>query len=363
MPSLVYFDTPHLYYLPQYLPVYAELNRRGIACEFVIYRHPEQREWLESAVQREQLPVVWAESDSQAVAHYQQTPASWIIFGNNFNRLSELPASSRTALLYHGIGVKDCYYDANLLEMDVRFVEGEHRSREIRHRFADARLAEVGFAKLDPLFESQPNDSTDSRFELASAGLDPNKPTLLYAPTFYPSSIELMALDWPAQFSDYNIIIKPHHFSLTHSRYAAQRERLQHWQQYDNVYLASMEDYSLLPFMATADLLISEASSALFEFAALDRPVIWCDFIKLRWSYRGPLRFRHRRRMDQSIKRYEDIALHVSDYRHLHDAVTSQLSDPAAFSKVRQQYSAELIGPRDGQASRRIVGYLFPASD
>ncbi|RTZ98978.1 MAG: CDP-glycerol--poly(glycerophosphate) glycerophosphotransferase, partial [Deltaproteobacteria bacterium] len=35
---IIYFDTLHLYYLTQYLPVYRELVRRGIEAVFVFYR-------------------------------------------------------------------------------------------------------------------------------------------------------------------------------------------------------------------------------------------------------------------------------------------------------------------------------------
>src|SRR3546814_14039365 len=78
--------------------------------------------------------------------------------------------------------------------------------------------------------------------------------------------------------------------------YAAQRRKLDVWGRHANVHVADLAAYSLLPYMGSADLMISEASSALFEFAALDKPIVWCDFLKLRWSYRGPLRFRSEER-------------------------------------------------------------------
>ena len=70
-------------------------------------------------------------------------------------------------------------------------------------------------------------------------------------------------------------------------KYQKQRNLLQHWDTYDNVYLAKVDDYSLLPFLKSADLMISDASSAIIEFAALNKPVIWCTFLQLRWNYRG----------------------------------------------------------------------------
>lgn len=46
---------------------------------------------------------------------------------------------------------------------------------------------DTGYAKLDPLIN---NESLG--FSCEQLGLDSKKPTVLYAPTFYPSSIEKM---------------------------------------------------------------------------------------------------------------------------------------------------------------------------
>lgn len=74
-----------------------------------------------------------------------------------------------------------------------------------------------------------------------------------------------MPEDWPEAFPDCDILLKPHFFSMTMPAYRRQRARLEAWAaRYDHVSLAGAADYSLLPYMARADLLISEASSALF---------------------------------------------------------------------------------------------------
>lgn len=358
MPQSVYFDIPHLYYLPQYQPVYDELKRRGAQCTFVFYEKPEP-ELLHSVIRQYDLPVKWVPNEEAALALYRDDKPDWVIFGNDFLGLKTLDKNAtRCALLFHGsgTGVKGASLSAGLGEVDVRFVSGPARLPIFRKLYPNVDLVLVGFAKLDPLFgpaEQQP------RFDLATLGLDPAKKTLLYAPTFYPSSIENMGKDWPKQFTEYNILIKPHDFTLNKKRYRHQLDRLYQWAKYDNVWLAKPTDYSLIPFMATADMMATDTSSAIFEFASLDKPVIVCDFVRLRWSYRGPLRFRLRKRLDASTEQYQDIASHAARFKNLKTIVDEQMQQPEKLSTRRLKYAEEIMGQRDGKVAQRIVDYLL----
>jgi CDP-glycerol glycerophosphotransferase (TagB/SpsB family) len=111
--------------------------------------------------------------------------------------------------------------------------------------------------------------------------------------------------------------------------------------------------------MRAADVLVSEASSAMFEFAALDRPIVWCDFVKLRWQHRGPLRFRFEARMDRSIERYADIGAHAATPGALAGVIRAELAAPARHAPKRRQYTAELIGPTDGRTGERIAAVML----
>lgn len=348
----VIFDVQHLYYLPQFLPVQRELAARGHDTLFVFHEELENREALVAA--SEGLPHLQVRGAGDAHREYVAREPDWLIFGNGYDHLEELPQRTRTALLYHGIGVKRCYYGAGLMRMDLRFVEGEYRERELQRKYPEAKLRAVGFAKLDPLFR----DADAVRLDLARHGLDPSLPTVLYAPTYYPSSIERLPPDLPARFEGFNLLVKPHHFSWTKSYYSAQRRRLEAWSEFDNVHVAGVAEVSLLPFMAAADILVSEASSALFEFAALDKPVVWCDFFHRRWGHRGPLAWRLEKRMDRSIERYADIAAHAAAPEALLEVIKGELASPSRLAAIRARYTRELIGPTDGHASRRIADAL-----
>lgn len=347
------FDVLHLYYLPQYLPVYHQLIKQGVKAEFVFY-HGAHDDLLTHIITSEDLSSSWVANAQEARDYYLSTRANWIIFANSFAFLDSIHTVSKTAQLGHGIGPKASYYTKSDTAMTVRFVEGSYRRERLQKMYPDDCFVDVGFCKLDPIIN---NEAVG--FNLSALSLDPDKPTLTYAPTFYPSSIERFPRDWPADFPEFNILIKPHYFSLAKEKYAKQKRLLEHWAQYDNVYLAKPQDYSLVPFLATSDLLISDASSALFEFAALNKPVIWCDFLQLRWTYRGIFSYRFKRRMDQDYAEYADIAVHATSYPDLKQLVASQHDNPDALAEKRLALSEKLAGKLDGKASNRIVDFLI----
>jgi hypothetical protein len=351
---MICFDVLHPYYLPQYFPVAAELQKRSVSVTYVIYKSVDQQSVLESLVNKHQLNVVWVNDEVEALEFYLLNKPKWIVFGNAFASASRLKGISQTALMQHGVGPKSVYYTVSKGDIEVRFVEGQYRLKRLQNMFPEKVFIDTGYAKLDPIIQGD-----EPGLDLASLGLDTRKKTLLYAPTFYPSSIEAMAKNWPAEFSEYNILLKPHYFSLSKSNYKKQKALLTHWASFDNVYLAPAEEANLLPFMVSADVLISDASSALFEFAALNKPVVWCDFYHLRWSYRGIFKFRFKNRVDQDLYRYADIAAHAKTYKQLKQIVDQQIADPGLFAPQRTQYTAELVGVVDGLCSQRIADYLL----
>ncbi len=355
---MICFDVLHPYYLPQYLPVAKELARRNVSVKYVIYTNEEQKNTLNHLVEQYSLDVVWVDDEVHALNYYLKTKPQWVIFGNAFSAAAQLRGISYTALMQHGVGPKSVYYSVSKGDIDVRFVEGQYRLARLQEMFPEKEFIDTGYAKLDPIIKGD-----EKGLDLASLGLDPTKKTLLYAPTFYPSSIEEMSENWPEEFSEYNILLKPHYFSLTKKTYHKQKKLLTHWSNFNNVYLAPVEEANLLPFMASADVLISDASSALFEFAALNKPVVWCDFYHLRWSYRGIFKFRFEKRIDQDLYRYADIAVHAKTYKQLKHAVNQQVTTPELLAPKRAEYTAELVGVVDGCCSQRIVDYLLNKRD
>lgn len=351
----VVFDILHLYYLPQYLPVIDVLKQHTQEIKLVGYRTDDTDLNLivEQALADTNIKYEIVENWQQALTLYLHDKPDWIVFGNAVSDLEQLHQNSKTVLMQHGVGPKSCYYDVSQNPTTVRFVEGEKRLVNLTEMFPKGTFVDTGYAKLDPAI----NKST-GKITLSGLGLDEKKPTLLYAPTFYPSSIELFDKTFPSEFENYNIILKPHFFSLTKQRYKSQKQLLEAWGKHKNVYLAGIEEFNLLEFMAISDVLISDASSAIFEFAALDKPVVWCDFYKLRWSYRGIFSFRFKKRIDESIKVFHELCERASNYNELKKCINEALDDPDAKQAIRRSVIDEYVGKVDGLCSQRIVNYL-----
>jgi len=345
----VAFYAEQLYYLPQYLPVIHKLRERGHRVD-VLLRFDTTVQALFPDRCIPGLPDLrLVDSTVEAYAELRRLAPDWAVFGSYLAEQDILSPNTRTALIYHGIGVKNVLFDPRLDRFDLRFVESQRVLDELllRHPALRPKLALVGFAKLDPLFSPQ-----------AGLPATTQAPTVLYAPTFYPSSLELMPRRLSTLLPGVRWIVKPHFFSWTIGKYAAQRRRLHAWAEEPGVEVLGAQHYNLVPLMARADVLVSDASSALFEFAALRRPVVWCRFQKLRWNYRGLFRWRLGDRIDPQTSRYEAIASCVDRADQLSGTLDGLLSRPYQASRDREELVEYLIGERDGRVSERIAQEL-----
>jgi len=349
----VYFDVQQLYYVPQYSPVQQRLEILGVECIYVFYRDVSLVQQQEAVAISLGARVIWVADQCEARELYLKDSPSWVVIGNYFEGLEAVHVNSKTALLSHGIGPKSCYYTVSDSMPSVRFVEGPYRAKRLEGLYPYSKFVDTGYAKLDPVV-----NGTLGGCNLGDLGLDSTKITLLYAPTYYPSSIECFSKDFPHNFKEYNIIVKPHFFSLTNPKYKKQKMLLESWSKAENVYLAGVDEVNILPFMAISDLLISDASSTLFEYAALDKPIVWCDFYKLRWGYRGLFKYRFDNRMDADLYKYSDIALHAKSYGDLKGCVDSQIESPQEFSEKRMKHSLQLAGVVDGKVGLRIAQFM-----
>ncbi|MFT6920695.1 MAG: hypothetical protein ACJA2G_003347, partial [Cognaticolwellia sp.] len=86
----VFFDVQHLYYLPQYLPVYNELTEMGIDCEFILHRQTHLNDVLDAYVKTHKLSYFWANDKAEAHNIYLTEKPEWIIFGNAIDGLEKI---------------------------------------------------------------------------------------------------------------------------------------------------------------------------------------------------------------------------------------------------------------------------------
>lgn len=154
---------------------------------------------------------------------------------------------------------------------DLYLTQGPYfteRFSQLSRRHGDFAVQETGWPRLDHLFDG----SLDSTAARAQLGLQPNQSVLLYAPTFSPrlTSVPdlLPRLPELAAALEMQVVVKFH--PLMDARWVDQCRDLAAG--HVSVLLASDADVS--PCLLTADLLLSDTSSVVYEALLLDKPVV-----------------------------------------------------------------------------------------
>jgi len=208
-------------------------------------------------------------------------------------------------VLQHGLSDKAAFGTAwaedPLADVDVIFLagpifrEGSLRRYQEMHSasFGRIRLVNIGLPKTDELFRQ-----TDARKKVvASLQLNPNLPTVCYAPTFeHTASLEKCGVDIIRTLArlDANIIVKLHHCSLKMpdaAPWIVKETGGKDWRaivkemerQYPNVKLAVHGNAT--PYLIASDVLVSDASGVAYEFVLLNRPIVFFDVPELFEEY------------------------------------------------------------------------------
>ena len=341
------FHAHHLYYLPQFFPV-ARALAEAFEISFTISSRATAAE--AAIMQAEIARQGWGLTDEDDLKRgIFQTDVLVVGQSRDADRLAG--PDTLVVLLFHGIGVKLVFYSDTNPRVNRRFVESEYRRDQCLAVNRQLPTRAVGFAKLDPLL----NGELQAEYPLPA---DPG-PKVLYTPTFYPGSLEILAdliPEWPA---DWQIVIKPHQFTYTNPYYRYQVQLLEGLaRNCPNVTVLPLTNYNVLSAFGWADVLVSEASSTIIEFTALDKPIVICDELHLRLHHRL-LRARFfRRRMDTGLLERLDFAHHAAKGVGVAHRIGQALDKPLALSDRRREACDLLLGPTDGRAAQRIARIL-----
>jgi len=345
------FYVAYPYYFPHFLPIHEYWISQGKQTLFVL-SEKQNPELMETIAKESSLNY---QIGSQVLS---QVSADVFFFANEDSPLKGI--KGKTVFLDHGVGTKYCDYPLACELYDYVLIEGSYRQTMLETELPQHqdKIKCVGFTKLDPVAKGKQAQVSTL---MEQYGLDVNKKTILYAPTFFPSSIEKMGRDFPADFADCNVIVKPHYLSLERRAYAKQRKLLQHWATFSNCLVTHVGEYNLTKFIGLANLMISDESSAIFECTALDKPVVINRFLKLRWSYYlNPKKLV--KRMDQGIDTYRAVGYNPGNYDEMKRNVRAALTDPSEHKAIRAETTSAICGLVDGNVSKRIFE-LFNEQD
>lgn len=203
----------------------------------------------------------------------------------------------------------------------------------------------TGLIQSDPLFRDTPRGQ--------GVRVPGCAVSVVYAPTWTPllTSADMLGADLVGLIrgddSGIGIVIKPHpHIAVSAPhlidlwRGAAER--------HENVVLHP-PDADLVPVLLGADLMISDASSAVFHYLALNRPIVLID---------NPERFSSPLSYDaEGIEwQWRDIGWRIERVEDLRSAVAGSLAEPNRHETARLARRAALFGDlADGRARGRVA--------
>lgn len=271
-----------------------------------------------------------------------------------------LPRGTCRIQVFHGVGGK-YGFDAPTTSMrawDRIFFVNERRLRNfVKAGALDANspaVRLVGYPKVDALV----NGTWTRSGVLESLGLDPSRRTVLYAPTWSPaSSLNAIGVELVKRLlaTDANIIVKLHDRSrdLRH-RYSGGVD----WAQQltplltaPRAMLASGSDIS--PYLVAADLMITDHSSAGFEYLLRDRPIV---------RIHRPELIREANIHPDYVDLLSSVADSVESLDETLCAVERGLTTPDRLSETRRAVASDIFY-RPGGATARAIRNLYEAID
>jgi CDP-glycerol glycerophosphotransferase (TagB/SpsB family) len=181
--------------------------------------------------------------------------------------------------IFHGTSIKNYELNERIHDYGAAFALGPYMIRRyVEKGFfepGDPRLRHVGFAKTDRLT----NGTLDARATREKHGLDPARPTVLYAPSWgAESSLDQYGEALLAALAGWggNTLVKLHDNAYD-PRYA-RRDWRAFLDGLTGPRFAAPRVWDVIPLMHAADLLITDISSVGFEFLQVDRPLLFMDF-------------------------------------------------------------------------------------
>ncbi|MCS5622407.1 MAG: CDP-glycerol glycerophosphotransferase family protein [Candidatus Marinimicrobia bacterium] len=357
----ILFDAYHLYHLPQFDPLIDLLekdNRFRVYYSTYSKNRKEEINICSSILKKRAGTFVFDVDEEKRVKKIRDLDLDVFICGwSRYDLDSFVSDKTLVGMIYHGVGIKPSYWRDNHKRLDLRFVEGEYRINQLRNYGIKTDLALTGFIKLDPLFNGSGPDSDQLKKEL---GLDSSKKTILFAPTFYPSSLEKIGMRLGDYTGEYNVILKPHLWTYFLDIFGEvnlkmQRELISNLiEKFDHIKLLEPEKYNILPYYLIADVLLTEASSTIYEMIALSKPVVVNRFYKLKLShklFRNRLyRARLNKEMNQDLENFCFIADKHLDVPY---ALETALIEKHKNYDSMKKYQTKMLYKLDGCAAVR----------
>jgi CDP-glycerol glycerophosphotransferase (TagB/SpsB family) len=192
----------------------------------------------------------------------------------------------------------------------------------------------IGFPKIDPLFTGEINEQAINELK-KKLGFN-EKPIILFSATWDKSG--LSAVDkWASDISE---LAKKYHILVTLHPWISQKyfdlisENKEVW---------FIQDNDILPYLAIADVMISDTSSIIAEFCSLNKPII---------TFEIPVQNRLSKKIYQML---EEISERVKSFDELKSVLPKVLKEPEKCAVNRDKWNKILYYKLDGKAGKRAA--------
>ena len=257
-------------------------------------------------------------------------------------------------MLYHGLTfTKTVTYrelEKHKPNKYIIFAESDYAVEQLEQSGSlhNSEVYNIGYPKLDPLFQTGVFDKDSI---LQSLGLDVNKQTVLYAPTYKPTSVyDLKDAIFEAT-QDFNLIIKLHHYAWKgkYARHSQHKIFERRFKKYDHAVIIPNESYSIIPYLYIADTLVSEASGAIVEFLATGKTGVIYDMNdkQMRHSDGQSLLVENRNNF------LKDSFVHIDSPDKLREGIAKALNPSQKMISEAKKDRNKYFNKLDGKASLR----------
>jgi len=241
--------------------------------------------------------------------------------------------------VFHGTSDKPFNFHKSLSQYDLITVPGPRMKEELiaRGLAQEEKIAVIGYPKIDAFLHSNFNIESFKK----KIRIDPDKKTILYSPTWDDpnrySSFSKYIVQMLNTLHSYNVIVKPHPNILKYRpwqivlAYVLKKKNC-------SIFPGSM---SILPFMAIADILITDISSVSHEFLPFKKPMIFL-------SPKPPQMIPEEHKW---IWKCGDV---VVNRNNLLSVVNENIQNPDKYKSERMKTLDEVFIPFDGNSPERF---------
>ncbi|MEV5608311.1 CDP-glycerol glycerophosphotransferase family protein [Streptomyces sp. NPDC052225] len=294
--------------------------------------------------------------------------AEWWVDNQGFPHALDKPKHTTYLQTWHGSAYKRMGYDEirhktqnapqreQLMRAVSRFdrflVRSEHDVHTLAraYRIPEERLMRVGYPRNDRLVAARERDEREGRFPrpgLATRlGIPDHRTIVLYAPTFRgtpknkKAQLLLDVAEFAERFGDTHVLLVRAHYMEVATLPDTPPGTV--------VDVSAHHDVSEL--LCLADVLITDYSSIMFDYALLDRPIVhFAPDLDTYAAERGSY-FDLRARAGGPVVETQD---------ELHRALAGIKETDADWQEARRAFAAEFGTYDDGGAARAVVDALF----